>query len=31
MVGQLGEGMILNGAERFQRVEARFGVPRDNH
>ena len=31
MVGQLGEGMILNGAERFQRVETRFGVPRDNH
>ena len=31
MVGQLGEGMILNGAEQFQRVEARFGVPRDNH
>lgn len=31
LVGQLGEGMILNGAERYQRVEARFGVPRDNH
>jgi dihydroxy-acid dehydratase len=31
VVGQLGEGMILNGAERFQRIEARFGVPRDNH
>jgi dihydroxy-acid dehydratase len=31
MVGQLGEGMILNGAEKYQRVEARFGVPRDNH
>ena len=31
MVGQLGEGMILNGAEQFQRVAARFGVPRDNH
>ncbi len=31
LVGQLGEGMILNGAEKYQRVEARFGVPRDNH
>jgi dihydroxy-acid dehydratase len=31
MVGQLGEGMILEGAEQFQRVESRFGVPRDNH
>jgi dihydroxy-acid dehydratase len=31
MVSQLGDGMILNGAEKYQRVEARFGVPRDNH
>jgi dihydroxy-acid dehydratase len=31
MVGQLGEGMVLEGTERFQRVEARCGVPRDNH
>ena len=31
MVGQLGEGMVLEGSERFQRIEARYGVPRDNH
>jgi dihydroxy-acid dehydratase len=31
MVGQLGEGAILQGADAFQRVDETFGVPRDNH
>jgi dihydroxy-acid dehydratase len=31
MVGQLGEGAILEGADAFQRVDETFGVPRDNH
>jgi dihydroxy-acid dehydratase len=30
-VGQLGTGAILEGAERFQRIEQQFGVPRDSH
>lgn len=30
-VGQLGEGAILEGAEAFQKIDATFGVPRDNH
>ena len=31
LVGQLGEGAILEGAEAFQKIDSRFGVPRDNH
>jgi dihydroxy-acid dehydratase len=31
MVGQLGEGMVLEPAVKYQRVAARFGIPRDNH
>jgi len=31
LVGQLGEGAILEGADTFQRVDATFGMPRDNH
>ncbi len=31
LVSQLGDGMILNGAEKYQRVDAQFGIPRDNH
>jgi dihydroxy-acid dehydratase len=30
-VGQLGTGAILEGAERFQRIDRTFGVPRDSH
>ena len=30
-VGQLGEGMILEGAEKYQRVAQTHGVPRDSH
>jgi dihydroxy-acid dehydratase len=31
VVGQLGEGMILEGAEAYQRIAQTRGVPRDNH
>lgn len=31
MVGQLGEGAILEGAETFQQIDRTFGVPRDSH
>ena len=31
LVGQLGTGAILEGAERFQRVAQTQGLPRDNH
>ncbi len=31
IVGQLGTGAILEGAERYQRIDATFGVPRDSH
>lgn len=31
LVGQLGEGAILRGADAFQRIDASFGIPRDNH
>ncbi len=31
VVGQLGEGMILEGAEAYQRIAQTQGVPRDNH
>lgn len=30
-VGQLGTGAILEGAERFQKIDRVFGVPRDSH
>ena len=30
-VGQLGEGMVLKGATKFQRVAKTMGLPRDNH
>lgn len=30
-VGQLGAGAILEGADAFQKIDATFGVPRDNH
>jgi len=31
LVGQLGEGAILEGAEQFQRIAQTRGLPRDNH
>jgi dihydroxy-acid dehydratase len=31
VVGQLGSGAILEGAEKFQRVDETYGVPRDSH
>jgi dihydroxy-acid dehydratase len=31
VVGQLGEGMILEGAEEFQRIAQSLPLPRDNH
>jgi dihydroxy-acid dehydratase len=31
MVEQLGEGMVLKPAVKYQRVAQTFGVPRDNH
>lgn len=31
LVGQLGEGAILEGADVFQRISTLHGVPRDNH
>ena len=30
-VGQLGTGAILEGAERYQRIDQDFGIPRDSH
>ena len=30
-VGQLGDGMILEGAESYQRIAQTRGVPRDSH
>ena len=30
-VGQLDTGAILEGAENYQRIDAKFGVPRDSH
>ena len=30
-VGQMSEGMILEGAEEYQRISQKFGVPRDSH
>ena len=31
LTGQLGEGMVLEHAVTFQRIDATFGIPRDNH
>ena len=31
LTGQLGEGMVLERAVGFQRVDCTFGIPRDNH
>jgi dihydroxy-acid dehydratase len=31
LVGQLGDGAILEGAEKYQRVDQSMGIPRDNH
>lgn len=30
-VGELSEGMVLNGAVKYQRIAQKFGVPRRNH
>jgi dihydroxy-acid dehydratase len=30
-VGQLATGAILEGAERYQKIDRRFGIPRDSH
>jgi dihydroxy-acid dehydratase len=31
LVGQLGDGMILEGTEAYQRIAQTRGLPRDNH
>ena len=31
MVAQLSEGMVLKPAVKYQQIDAKFGVPRDNH
>jgi dihydroxy-acid dehydratase len=31
VVGSLGTGAILEGTEKYQKIDATFGVPRDNH
>jgi dihydroxy-acid dehydratase len=31
VVGSLGTGAILEGSEKYQKIDATFGVPRDNH
>ncbi len=31
MVDQLSDGMVLKPAVKYQRIDATFGVPRDNH
>jgi dihydroxy-acid dehydratase len=31
IVGELSEGMVLKPAVKYQRIDATFGVPRDNH
>ena len=31
LVGQLDNGAILEGAEKFQRIAQTMGLPRDNH
>jgi len=30
-IGSLGTGAILEGTEKYQKIDATFGVPRDNH
>jgi dihydroxy-acid dehydratase len=31
LVGQLSDGMVLEGAPEYRRIDERFGIPRDNH
>jgi dihydroxy-acid dehydratase len=31
VIGPLGTGAILEGAEKYQKIDVTFGVPRDNH
>jgi dihydroxy-acid dehydratase len=31
MVDQLGDGMVLKPAVKYQRIDEKFGIPRDNH
>ena len=31
MVDQLGAGMVLEPAVKYQKIDEKFGVPRDNH
>jgi dihydroxy-acid dehydratase len=31
LTGQLGDGMVLENAVKYQRIDQVFGVPRDNH
>jgi dihydroxy-acid dehydratase len=31
VVGSLGTGAILEGSEKYQKIDQTFGVPRDNH
>ena len=31
MVEQLGDGMVLKPAVKYQKIDEKFGVPRDNH
>jgi dihydroxy-acid dehydratase len=30
-VGQMGDGMVLENAVKFQKIDETFGIPRDNH
>jgi dihydroxy-acid dehydratase len=31
VVGSLGTGAILEGTEKYQKIDQTFGIPRDNH
>ncbi len=31
MVAQLSDGMVLKPAVKYQRIDEKFGLPRDNH
>ncbi len=31
LIGQLSDGMVLDGATEYRRIDERFGIPRDNH
>jgi dihydroxy-acid dehydratase len=31
LTGQLGDGMVLENAVKYQRIDQTFGIPRDNH